>query len=763
MSTELLLIDEITQSDNDKFITHNTANRQIEGQRTRIITRTNGGPPISPSAGDTYMVDVTNSSWVTAAIGDLAHFYGGQWFFYTPAEGIQRVWVNDEDVAITFDGTAWVNESGVSLGITVETGGGLIFNTSLTQTSTIEPTVLGTLLDSTNLNVPVDIFVRGDYAYIVSQTGDSLTIIDISDPMLPILEGVLIDGTNLNGAHGVAVAGDYAYIACNTGNSVTVINISDRTTPVFTGIIVDGTNLNGASDIQVVGTYGYVTATTGDRLTIIDLSIVESPLVIGSVTDGTNLNGPIGLDIDGNFCYVACNTGDSLTIVDITSVTTPTITGQLIDATNLNGCNSVTIQGKYAYTACGDNDSMSVVDISDPTTPIFAGSVVDGTKLNGAFGVAIAGHYAYLTNEAADSVSVIDISDPTTPVEVNTLTDVTNLNGAYGIFLSGNYLYITAKDGDRITVININGARLLSADIGNIKTHHIEVNQEAQVGALTSKGAIFAGGGIKTQGDISLSGTLDRMFRATSTTSCYFDLNSATAKNAGFRLFKDKIFKWQIYNDGDGSDKLSIENSSGVIILDMTQAGALKLKDGTDALPPYTFIDEPNKGMYSAGVNTIGLSTDSVQRMKVDNNGVSVTSGILTIDNGQLFAPGHNTTASAANAHLDSGTGELKRSTSSRRFKRDIVAADKKWLKSILNATEVVTYRSAIKGDDHSLQLGLIAEDTHPLLVCYDSDGKPNGVQYERVALLAISELQDTNKRLDKLEVLVEKLLFDKE
>ena len=1191
-STEILGLDEIASSDRDKFITHNVALRQIEGQRVRILSRTNGGPPVTPNAGDTYIVDVLSGDWTSATLGDVAHYYSSLWFFYTPAEGIQRLWVMDEDVAITYDGAAWVNEAAASMGISALTPGSVVFagtsslfdedaanlywdnvnkflgigtntptetvtidgslgqdntlnpsvkgtvfdgtnlnqplnvfvrgdyaylacgtgdsltivdvsdrttpavtgqlidstninaptavfivgdyayvscadgdsltivdvsdptapvlagslvdgtnlnepqgvivigglayvvsatgdslaivdvsdptapvlvgslidaanlngahdikvvgnyayipstnsnqlaivdvsdptapvlegtlidgtnlagprdidirgkycyvgcaggitivnitdpnsptitgqvldgtnlnavrgisisgnyaycaarddnrvtivdvsdptapavkgsfqdgtnlqtvtsifisgkyayaaseggnrltimeingtrltsadignikthhievdqeaqvgyllsrtggefggdaafhkkikvsdtasfNSAIEQMNTKAPTVVGSLQDGTNLNSPFDVFVRGDYAYVVSQTGDSLAIVDVSDPTAPVLEGTLIDGTNLNGAFGVHVVGNYAYVACNVGNSVAIVDVSDPTTPVFVGGIVDGTNLNGVTYLQCVGPYVYVTAQTGDRLTVIDVSDVTAPTVAGSVTHGTNLNSPTGLDIVGNYCYVACGTGDSLTVVDVTNPESPTITGQLIDATNLNGCNGVKIQGKYAYTACGVNRSLTILDISDPTTPVFVSSVVDSTNFNGAFSVAIAGNYAYLVSETGNSVAVIDVSDPTAPVVKNVIVDATNLPGLFGSILSGGYLYVASQSGNRLTVVDINGARLTSADIGNIKTHHIEVDQEAQVGYLSSKGGISVGGPIRSQGAIDLTGTIGRMFRARSTDSCYFDLDSGTNKNAGFRFYKDGTFKWQIYNDGDASDNLAIEDAAGGIIFNLTQAGILSLQDA--AGPAFKLVRTGSANVVQLendGTDCRFGSTATTGKLKLLNNnniiaeilssGMAIKSGTLTVDNGQLLVPGHNTTASAANAFLESSGGELKRSTSSRRFKREIEDAQPGELTTILDEVRVVTYKSRIKTDNpDTVHLGLIAEETHPLLTFYDDKGRPNGVQYERVALLAISELQDVRKRISKLEDSIEKLLLDKE
>lgn len=106
MATEILSLDEITASQAQKEVTHNTALRQLEGRLVRVLDRNVGTTPASPANGDTYIVDQLGGAWSVAAINDIAHFFGGAWNFYTPIEGL-RVWVNDENVLVIFDGSIW--------------------------------------------------------------------------------------------------------------------------------------------------------------------------------------------------------------------------------------------------------------------------------------------------------------------------------------------------------------------------------------------------------------------------------------------------------------------------------------------------------------------------------------------------------------------------------------------------------------------------------------------------------------------------------
>lgn len=107
MTTEILGLKEMTVNQGKKFLTHNDVNRQIEGRMVRVIDRDVGTTPATPAEGDTYIVDQLGGLWSPATINDIAHFFGGIWVFWTPVEGA-RVWVNDEDIVVVWNATAWI-------------------------------------------------------------------------------------------------------------------------------------------------------------------------------------------------------------------------------------------------------------------------------------------------------------------------------------------------------------------------------------------------------------------------------------------------------------------------------------------------------------------------------------------------------------------------------------------------------------------------------------------------------------------------------
>lgn len=135
----------------------------------------------------------------------------------------------------------------------------------------------------------------------------------------------------------------------------------------------------------------------------------------------------------------------------------------------------------------------------------------------------------------------------------------------------------------------------------------------------------------------------------------------------------------------------------------------------------------------------------------------------------------HATTASAANAYLDSGNNKLQRSTSSIRYKRDIEPMEMRYATAILGL-EPVYYRSKCKGDPENFGYwGFIAEDAakiDPRLVFYeyapedygepDENGErwpkegaekvPGGFAYDRLTVHLLALVKDLSARVAALE-----------
>jgi hypothetical protein len=67
-----------------------------------------------------------------------------------------------------------------------------------------------------------------------------------------------------------------------------------------------------------------------------------------------------------------------------------------------------------------------------------------------------------------------------------------------------------------------------------------------------------------------------------------------------------------------------------------------------------------------------------------------------------------------------------------------------------------VTFRGLSDEDGDGVALGVIAEETDDLgltyLVDYDADGRPDAVQYDRIAVALIPHVRALRDRIDQLE-----------
>lgn len=174
MTTEILALDEISASQSQKEVTHNTALRQIEGRTVRVLDRDGGVVPSTAAAeGDTYIVDSTTGDWNGANLNDIAHFFGGEYEFSAPVEG-QRVWVNDEDIVLVWGSSEWVDEIQHRDTQTLGSGSTAIpWNTKLGRYAEV---TLGSTVGHT-LATPGGMVKGGEYGLIVKQpAGGGLTL-----------------------------------------------------------------------------------------------------------------------------------------------------------------------------------------------------------------------------------------------------------------------------------------------------------------------------------------------------------------------------------------------------------------------------------------------------------------------------------------------------------------------------------------------------------------------------------------------------------
>lgn len=163
--------------------------------------------------------------------------------------------------------------------------------------------------------------------------------------------------------------------------------------------------------------------------------------------------------------------------------------------------------------------------------------------------------------------------------------------------------------------------------------------------------------------------------------------------------------------------------------------------------------------LYRSGVEKWRVGLDASDQFAI-MQGAGDAPAITVGTSGQVYFPPLGTTASAANAFLNSGStpaNQLLRSTSSRRYKHDIQDLVDS---SVLDRLRPITYRSLAEADDPMREwYGFIAEEVHevdPRLVHYARDPEgaeiPDGVQYDRVVVLLVAAIHRLTQRIQRLE-----------
>ncbi len=120
-----------------KHVTHNEALRALDAiVQLAAKDRDLAAPPGSPANGDRYIVAAgPTGAWVGHA-ADIAVWQDGAWDFHDAREG-WRCWVDDENVFLLFNGSAWVDL-------------GAFISAAISELQNLTRLGIGTIADATN-------------------------------------------------------------------------------------------------------------------------------------------------------------------------------------------------------------------------------------------------------------------------------------------------------------------------------------------------------------------------------------------------------------------------------------------------------------------------------------------------------------------------------------------------------------------------------------------------------------------------------------
>ncbi len=355
------------------------------------------------------------------------------------------------------------------------------------------PALVGSVSNATTLSGALGIAVSGHYAYTTAYWPGQLTAVDISNPAAPRVVGsTSSNATQLENGSTVTISGIYAFVVSKnrnlstssndngTGNSLTIVNISNPAAPAVIGTIQSSTELFGAYGIAVQGSYAYVSYqgvlpgqpqtpdTSTGGFSVINITNPGGPAIVANLDNGslpapyTNLalDHPTSVALYSHYAYVTAFYGDRLTVIDIANPTSPSVVDSLPDANKLVFSNYVTISGADAYIAAQTGTGgFQLIDVSlaNPARPTIVGSLSDPSLLAGAYRVRVRGDFAYVAASSANTVAAIDVSNPAAPRVAAAITDPSHLHRASDLDIdsSGRYVIATSPQETSETSPNL--------------------------------------------------------------------------------------------------------------------------------------------------------------------------------------------------------------------------------------------------------------------------------------------------------------------
>ena len=153
------------------------------------------------------------------------------------------------------------------------------------------------------------------------------------------------------------------------------------------------------------------------------------------------------------------------------------------------------------------------------------------------------------------------------------------------------------------------------------------------------------------------------------------------------------------------------------------------------SFPAHSFVGDTDTGMYNISADRLGFATGGTQRLSIDSSGTTFN----TLDTG---ASANDVTVTAA--------GLLKKVTSSKRYKENIVEMTTPSEKIYVLQPSNFSWKKTGKND-----FGLIAEQVHeilPELSVLDEKGRPEAVRYTMLSVLLLNEVQKLKKEIEELK-----------
>ena len=329
-------------------------------------------------------------SYNTTGVANSVAIQGSYAFIADGPDGLQILDISDPTLpALATNYDTW---NALDIAISGNTAVVADFTDSYEIFNITDPSMPQSL--SNGLYDAVDVFVRGDLAFIASQdTSPSAVILNISDPINSGMVGQYF------GDLSTRVIADGSFMYLGTTGGLVVLDLNNIASPTYVNDISLGevTGLALRDDLLV-----YSDLTYGFNIINVSYPYFSLPVIKQVQTPGLTKQ----LVLDENYVYVVDDTAGIL-VYDITDLMNPKLITSYDPPEDIK---DIAISGQYVFLAVG-NQGFQILQLRDPWPKDL---ISNQNSLYNAFNIANDGNYTYIT-DLNNAIQIFDTSDPTNP------------------------------------------------------------------------------------------------------------------------------------------------------------------------------------------------------------------------------------------------------------------------------------------------------------------------------------------------------------
>ncbi|PYR74373.1 MAG: hypothetical protein DMF87_22970 [Acidobacteria bacterium] len=271
--------------------------------------------------------------------------------------------------------------------------------------------------------------VNGNFAYVAAGSS-GLQVVDVTDRSHPLIAASLSLPGNANG---IKLLGTLAYVAA--GTALHVVDVANPLMPVLRGSLAT----SNALAVAVRGTVAYVA--NGSSLLLVNVSNPASIVPIATLPLAGTIQG-IDVDAQRGLAVTAAGFG-GVHVIDVSNPDMPLLLG----SASTGDARAVGLRDTFAFVADYSNSTTSV-DLTNPSNPVVRSHILDSNLGGFLQDIAVSGNFALGADvKFVNGVPITDITDPTQLQARAILNFPQRDDNGTGIAVDGNFVYLTTDHG----------------------------------------------------------------------------------------------------------------------------------------------------------------------------------------------------------------------------------------------------------------------------------------------------------------------------